>query len=92
MSFNFYWKELPAPSEVEHGDLDYALKRALAPAIFGHDGTLRGETILEASELDFLRGVRAMCTEKQAKEIDTLMNQIHKNGRVLVWIGEGDEY
>jgi hypothetical protein len=94
VSFNFYWKAVPEPQDVPRGDLETRLKYFMAPRMWGHDGTLRGDTVLDGGDIAYLTGMLDALKEDQFmhKSLEDLINNIKEHGRVFIWIGDSDDY
>lgn len=82
MSTDLYWR--PAPKDVPSGeDLPYALKKALARRLWGHDGSLRGGHIEVGKEIvPYLEGLADGGVEGAAQ----LINLIRAHDVVELWI------
>lgn len=80
MSTNLYWRPL-----TQDRDLGYALKFALAPNLWGHDGSLTaGWTEVSRDLIPFLRGVAAAGNDETRKEAQKLIALIEKHDTVEI--------
>lgn len=88
MSFGLYWE--PVPNVTGHR-LEQALKYVVAGRWFGHDGSLRGETVLDKHSIAYLNGIRDCNTTTAIGDAATdLIEAIEAHGSVRVWIGDSD--
>lgn len=93
MSFGLYFR--PVPKEVPPAEsLSVALKYKIAPRIWGHDGTIRGQVFLTRKDLPYLEGIRAGAglNSEAGSGADHLIIAIKKHDAVSVWIGDPDDY
>ena len=86
MSLDCYWEPLPPPSA---NDVPQGFKYVVAERWFGHDGSLRGERMLDAHDLAYLAGLRdaAGTGGDVAEGARILIDAINKHGEIRFWIG-----
>lgn len=79
-----YWR--PAPKdEPPAEELSWALKKAIAQRLWGHDGSLYGDEItVDSHILSYLDGL----IDAGMSDASELRDAIVKHGRVVIWIGE----
>lgn len=89
MSFNCYWEPVPPPSA---NRIPIGFKYVVARRWFDHDGTLRGEIVLDRDSLAYLRGLMDAAEERTDIHIGAkmLVDAIEKHGQVRFWIGPED--
>lgn len=82
MSTDLHW--MPAPKDQPPPEiLGSALKRCLARRLWGHDGSLRGETVeVHESLLPYLEGL----VDGKVDGAAELVAAIREHGAVLLWI------
>lgn len=83
MSTSLFWK--PAPiNEPEPETLDYDLKKAIAPRVWDHDGSIYGPEILfDKTRIPYLQGLADAHVDGAQELIDLIVD----HGAVILWIG-----
>jgi hypothetical protein len=84
MSANLYWR--PVPSVIKDHDLPDALKYALSPRVWKHDGTLSAKpTIITKVSIPYLEGL----VDGGVNGAQELIDAIKKNdGQVEIYISQ----
>lgn len=87
MSTSLYWRPAPKPTREE--ELPFALKKALARRLWGHDGSLYGDTReLDARIVPYLEGLVDGGMAEVAAGAYDLIAAIKEHETIEVWIGE----
>lgn len=81
-----YWR--PAPKEQPPAEeLPYALKKAIAQRLWGHDGSLNGEEVELGPEIvPYLEGLVDGGNGEVSEGAKDLIAAIAVHRRVLIWI------
>ena len=80
MSTDLFWQPFCPP---KGKSLPLALKYALSPTIFGHDGSLSSSPeLMDKTRLDYVQG---LCDARVSGAAE-LMDAIRKYGTVEVWV------
>jgi hypothetical protein len=71
----------------------YDLKHTVAQRWFGHDGSLKGTTVVTSAEIPYLCGIvdASGPDSDRAEAARELIGLIRASGSVTVWIGEAAE-
>lgn len=90
MSFGLYYR--PVPKEIPPAtDLPVALKYVIARRFFDHDGSVRGECVLDKRSIPYLEGIADAGRGEASEGAAELVKAIREHEAVTLWIGDADD-
>jgi hypothetical protein len=90
VSFGLYYR--PVPKEIPPAIyLPVQLKYVIARRFFDHDGSLRGQCILDKRHIPYLEGIADANKGEASEGAAELIKAIREHDIVELWIGDADD-